>query len=121
MACQQLIMSRELVCQVAGELVTLSLITLSLPTSGLVLDSRLLTPGVTNTSLAYNNIPPTPYSKDSFSSPPIETHSQWGNGGTGATFVLGNGWVVAASPSSSPQSSEAYSSRNFDYAAAGGM
>ena len=26
---------------------------------------------------------------------PIETQSQWGNGGNGATFQLGNGWVVA--------------------------
>ena len=35
MACQQLVMSRELVCQVAGELVALSLVTVSLPDSGL--------------------------------------------------------------------------------------
>jgi hypothetical protein len=121
MACQQLIMSRELVCQVAGELVALGLITLHLPDSGLVLDSSLLTPDVANSSLAYYNVPQIQRSRDSFSTPPIETHSQWGNGGTGATFVLGNGWVVASSPSQSPQSSESDSGRKMDYVAAGGM
>ena len=121
MACQQLNMSRELICQVAGELVALNLITLHLPITGLVLDSSLLTPNVTNTSLAYTNMPRTQSGLDSFTSPPIETHSQWGNGGTGATFVLGNGWVVASSPSQSPQSNNSYSGRTMDYAASGQM
>jgi Domain of unknown function (DUF4388) len=121
MACQQLIMSREMVCQVAGELVALNLITLSLPTSGFVLDSSSFTPDVAKTSLANNNVAWTQLSRDSFSSPPVETHSQWGNGGTGATFVLGNGWVVASSPSQSSQSIELYDGRKMDYVAAAGM
>ena len=120
-ACQQLNMSRELICQVAGELVALNLITLYLPTPGLVLDSSLLTPDAPNTSLAYTNMPQTQSGQNSFTSPPIETHSQWGNGGTGATFVLGNGWVVASTPSQSPQSNDSYSGRTMDYAASGQM
>jgi hypothetical protein len=111
MACQQLMISREQVCQVAGELVALNLISLRLPDSGLLLDS----------SLAYNNVFQTQLSQNSFTSPPIETHSQWGNGATGATFVLGNGWVVASSTSQSQLSSDANSDRTMDYATAGGM
>lgn len=30
---------------------------------------------------------------------PIETVSQWGNGGNGATFRLGSGWVISPAPS----------------------
>ncbi len=121
MACQQLIMSREQVCQVAGELVALNLITLHLPASGLVLDSSSLTGHGANVNVSYNNVSQTQYSRDSFSSPPIETHSQWGNGGTGATFVLGNGWVVASSPSQTLQSGDSSGSLTMDCAAAGGI
>jgi Domain of unknown function (DUF4388) len=117
-ACQQLMISREQICQVAGELVALNLITLRLPDSGLLLDSSLLT---ANASLAYSDVFQSQHSQNSFTSPPIETHSQWGNGGTGATFVLGNGWVVASSTSQSQPAGDANSDRTKDYATAGGM
>ena len=32
------------------------------------------------------------------SSLPFETESQWGNGGNGATFVPGRGWITAPQP-----------------------
>ena len=84
----------------------------------MLLDSSLLT---ANASLAYNSVFQNQYSQNSFTSPPIETHSQWGNGGTGATFVLGNGWVVASSTSQSQPSGDANSDRTLNYATAGGM
>ena len=121
MACQQLVMSREQVCQVAGELVALRLITLCLPDSVLMHDSNpfsldLANAGINNSYIAHNQS-----NSDSFSSTPIETHSQWGNGGTGATFVLGNGWVVASSPSQPLQSSELYNGSGMEYAEASGI
>ena len=60
-------------------------------------------------------------SRDFFSSLPIETHSQWGNGGTGATFVLGNGWVVASTPYQPMQSSELRNDGRLEYAEASGL
>ncbi len=48
MACQQLVMSREQVCQVAVELAALSLVTVCLPDSGLTYDSNLLSLDVAN-------------------------------------------------------------------------
>ncbi len=47
------------------------------------------------------------------SSHPFETESQWGNGGNGATFVPGRGWITAPQPlrplqSSGPLASSAY-------------
>src|SRR5260370_6266659 len=53
------------------------------------------------------------------SPPPIETHSQWGNGGNGATFVLGGGWVDASSPPHPAQSSCHFNLNNRVYAQAG--
>lgn len=37
---------------------------------------------------------------------PIETVSQWGNGGNGARFQLGNGWVISPAPSQYTPESE---------------
>ncbi len=121
MACQQLVMSRELVCQVAGELVALSLVTVSLPVSGLTHDSTPFPLDLTNAGFSSSYVAQVHGNNDFFSPPPIETHSQWGNGGTGATFVLGNGWVVASSPSQPLQSSELYNAGGIEYAEASGI
>ena len=121
MACQQLVMSREQVCQVAGELVALRLITLSLSDSGLVHDSNPFPQDLANAGINNSYIAQTQSMSDSFASTPGETHSQWGNGGTGATFVLGNGWVVASSPSQPPQSNELYRGSGLEYAEASGI
>jgi len=118
--CQQLVMSRELVCQVAGELVALSLVTVSLPVSGLTHDSTPFPQNLTHAGFSNSYVTQAHGSGNFFSPPPIETHSQWGNGGTGATFVLGNGWVVASSPSLPLQSSELYNASRIEYAEASG-
>ena len=121
MACQKLVMSRELVCQLAGELVALSLVTVSLPDSGSMHDSHSFPLDLTHAGFSNSYVAQAQSSGDFFSPPPIETHSQWGNGGTGATFVLGNGWVVASSPSQSLQSSELYNGRGMEYVEARGI
>jgi Domain of unknown function (DUF4388) len=121
MACQQLVMSREQVCQVAGELVALRLITLCLPDSELMHDSNPFPLDSANTGINNSYVAQTHSNSDSFPTTPIETHSQWGNGGTGATFVLGNGWVVTSSPSQPLQSSELYNGSGMEYAEAGGI
>jgi hypothetical protein len=122
MACQLLVMSRELVCQVAGELLALGLVTVSLPDSGLTNDLAPFPLDMTNAGLS-NNYLVQAHGNDSnsYSLPPIETHSQWGNGGNGATFILGNGWVVASSPSHPAQSSDLYNAGKNVYAEAGGI
>ncbi len=112
-AAQELSMSPDQVCQVAGELVALGVITLSLPTHGYG-DVNELSPvsreyiqaGLSNGMMApgysasagqpWDAAQPSPDPRVSFSLPyPIDTHSQWGNGGNGATYMLGKGWVVA--------------------------
>ena len=121
MACQQLVMSRDNVCQVAGELVALSLVSVSLPTSELKYETHSVSLDVASAGSSNNYVGQIQGSRVSFPSLPIETHSQWGNGGTGATFVLGNGWVVASTPYQPVQSSELRDSGRQEYAEAGGM
>ena len=121
MACQQLVMSREQVCRVAGELVALSLVTVCLPDSWQMHDSNPFPTDLANAGLSDNYVAQTQSNNYSFPSTPIETHSQWGNGGTGATFVLGNGWVVASSPSQPLQSHELYNDSGMEYAEANGI
>jgi hypothetical protein len=117
-ACQQLLMSRELVCQVAGELVALSLVTINLPGSGQANGSTPSKLDFTHAAFSTGYIAQTQGDNDYSSSPPIGTHSQWGNGGTGATFVLGNGWVVAPPPSQPLQSREQYNAGAIEFAEA---
>ena len=121
MACQQLVMSRDNVCQVAGELVALSLVSVSLPTSELKYETHSVSLDVASAGSSNNYVGQIQGSRVSFPSLPIETHSQWGNGGTGATFVLGNGWVVASTPYQPVQSSELRDSGRQEYAEASGM
>jgi hypothetical protein len=122
MACQLLVMSRELLCQVAGELLALGLVTVSLPDSGLTNDLTPLPLDMTNAGLSNSYVVQAHGNgSDFYSLPPIETHSQWGNGGNGATFILGNGWVVASSLSQPLQSSDLYNAGKNVYAEAGGM
>ncbi len=122
MACQLLVMPRELVCQVAGELFALGLVTITVPNSGSANDQspvpqELMNAGLSNSyALQVNGNGSNP-----FSPAPIETHSQWGNGGNGATFVLGGGWVVSSSPSQPSQSGDPYYVNNNIYAQAGGV
>ena len=104
-ACQELSMTPDLVCQVAGELIAESLIQLSMPmqlqTDELSPVSRdLLSSGI-HSGLAGSN-PSRPLPADVLppfgSAIPFETQSQWGNGGNNATFVPGRGWIAAPQP-----------------------
>jgi len=122
MACQLLVMSRELVCQVAGELVALGLVIVCLPDSGPTNDLAPFTLDLTNADLSNSYVVQAHGNRSNpHLAPPIETHSQWGNGENGATFILGNGWVVASSPSQPLQSSELYNASKNVYAEAGGI
>lgn len=105
-AIQELGMSPGQVRQVAGELVALGIATLSLAGHSYGDANELspvgrdyVQPGLGNDMMmpGYSPIPAQPLPNPSARFPlpyPIETQSQWGNGGNGATFVLGNGWVV---------------------------
>jgi Domain of unknown function (DUF4388) len=138
-AAQELGMSRDQICQVAGELVALGIITLSLPAYGFGevselspvsreyiqagLSNGMMTPGyATSSAQPWDAVMPVPNPHGQFSAPyPVETHSQWGNGGNGATFLLGNGWVVAppTAQHAQPVPINQYEAGNRIYAKAG--
>lgn len=124
--CQALAMSPEQVRQIAGELIALGLVTISLPPAGPVNELSPVSRDYNNAgpSNGYTASLPQPWSAimpvtdniNPFSSPaPVETQSQWGNGGNGATFMLGGGWVVAPSSSQSSQTSGALQLNNRVY------
>lgn len=114
-ASQALGMTREQICQVAGELIALGLVIIAMPGSGAVNELSPISRDFINAGIGNGYIAPgaaaapvQPWAASApaidtvnhYSSPrPIETHSQWGNGGNGAIFVLGNGWVVAPTSS----------------------
>jgi hypothetical protein len=121
-ACQDLLMSPEQVCQVAGELMALGLIHVVSPTQA---QAREFSPRekeyviahTQNASIAPTHQAPTtlPFTDviQQFSPPlAFETYSQWGNGGNGATFVPGRGWVA---PSQSPRLSGPLAIQNGMY------
>jgi len=120
-ACQALEMPPERICQMAGGLIALGLITVSTPSSGPLHESpsapkELVITGVGSSYAATANPAP------SFTrSGPIETVSQWGNGGNRATFVLGGGWVVTTPPSQPLQRSGPLNVLNPVYAQASGV
>ncbi|MEO6889336.1 MAG: DUF4388 domain-containing protein [Ktedonobacteraceae bacterium] len=113
MASQMLVMSPEQACQVAGELVALGLLVVGLPQimppmQELSPVSRdLVAAGLNNGYAApggYAMAPAQPWAAAvpttgalSAFAPAgyIETESQWGNGGNGATFILGHGWGMS--------------------------
>jgi hypothetical protein len=134
--CQSLSMPREQVCQVAGELIALGLVTISIPASGPLnelspISRDFINAGLSNGYIApghaaslmqpYAAIMPVAENIHQFSSPaPVETQSQWGNGGNGATFLLRGGWVLAASPPHPLQAGIPQRLNNQVYAPAGG-
>ena len=120
MACQLLVMPRELVCQVAGELFELGMVTITMPASGSTRDQSPVPQVFINAGLSNNHTLQVTGS-NLFSPAPIETHSQWGNGGNGATFVLGGGWIVSSSTPQPVLPSDPYSVTSNIYAQAGGV
>lgn len=110
-ACQELGVPADLLCQVAGELIALGLVRVTIPPSPMnEFTSGLMTPGSNNShpfqgyvpqaQRSSVNVTPTTDSlpPSSGSSVPFEAMSQWGNGGNGATFVPGHGWVANPQP-----------------------
>jgi len=112
-ACQTLAMPPEQFCQVAGELVAEHLLHVSLPDQTQMNESSPLpheqaTSGLSNghksayaavgaiSSSGNLSIPDVQLQFPS--SLPFETESQWGNGGNGATFVPGRGWITTPQP-----------------------
>jgi hypothetical protein len=112
MAYQMLVMPPEQLCQVAGELMAEHLLHVSLPEQPQMHDiSPMLYDRVNSGRLSNGYMAPAyaavaaisssgsisvPDAQLQFSSAlPFETESQWGNGGNGATFVPGRGWVAA--------------------------
>lgn len=109
-ACQELGMPPALVCQIAGELLAEGLIQLVPPGAAPIQLSELsptsgvqagyVTPGYSATTtppwspaLPASDVLPTSSSSVSF-----EAEAQWGNGGNGATFVPGRGWIATPQP-----------------------
>ncbi|HJT59101.1 MAG TPA: hypothetical protein VJ761_21520, partial [Ktedonobacteraceae bacterium] len=129
-------MSRDQVCQLAAELLTLGLVTIVQPASGALdelspVSRDYINAGLSNGYVAPGHaaapaqpwaaaIMPMAENLNQFSSPaPIETQSQWGNGGNGATFHIGNGWVLAPSSSQPLQASGPLQLNNQVYAPMG--
>ncbi len=130
MAYQKLAMPPELLCQIAGELMAEHLLHVSLPEQTRVSEiSPVPQERVTSGKLsngyvapAYSSVATRSLSSSTSvsdgqlqlpSSQPFETESQWGNGGNGATFVPGRGWITAPQPlrplqSSGPLASSTY-------------
>ena len=136
-ACLELGMPADILCQVAGELIALGVIHVSIPLQQVSMNelppvSRdLISPATNNDSVSngYVTITPQPWvaitsTTDSFSpsfgvSVPFETMSQWGNGGNGATFVPGRGWVANPQPVQPVQPSGPLYATNGVYAPIG--
>lgn len=122
-ACQMLGISSEFMCQIAGELIALGLITVGLADSVSKNELKPFPLDALNAELSNNSVAQV-YDRsgnDHFSPAPVETHSQWGNGGTGATFVVGNGWVVTSAQPQPVQTNKQNYPRPIEYAEASGM
>ncbi len=111
--CQQLAMSVDQVRRVVGQLWAACLVRFSLPVSMPVLSQEMssVTPQPFTPAISGELVPQTyattPVQPTHAATPvmngaspsftaqsPFETESQWGNGGNGATFVPGQGWVA---------------------------
>jgi len=114
-ACQELAMSAELLCQVAGELITLGLVQPMTAQQAAIqelspISRELLMAGLGNGYITPGSaafapqpwvaITPTTEALPPAFHPslPCETNSQWGNGANGATFVPGRGWIANPQP-----------------------
>lgn len=124
MLCQALMASADQVRTVAGELMAIGLV-MPQPTGSFnELPAPVLSAMVPDVAPApsgqYASAPPVwpaqPVSPPPFVQP-VATQSQWGNGASGATFVVGGGWMLS-SPQVVPQ--PAYAQPGPAYAPMGG-
>jgi hypothetical protein len=114
-ACRDLAMTPDLLCQAVGELVADQLIRLVPPSAVQTREVApaspdVMTPGPGNNYAApgYAASPAQPWTASGPLTPDIasqfpsaisfEARSQWGNGGNGASFVPGRGWVAPPQP-----------------------
>jgi hypothetical protein len=116
-ACYELAISVDLVCQTAGELIALGLVQPMTLQQAAVQELSPVSRELLAAGLGNGHVPPgyaaapaqpwlavspttdsLPPAFQSFSSLPFETQSQWGNGGNGATFVPGRGWITTPQP-----------------------
>jgi len=137
-ACQELRVPPALVCRVAGELLAEGLIQLippgsapiqinelspisgSMATSGL--NNGYVTPGYTATTASPWSpaLPTSDVAPPHAAATPFATESQWGNGGNGATFVPGRGWIATPQPLQPLHSSGSLVAQRGVYAQVGG-
>jgi hypothetical protein len=137
-ACQELRVPPALVCRVAGELLAEGLIQLippgsnpiqiselspvsgSMATSGL--NNGYVTPGYAATTAPPWSpaLPTSDVASPRAAATPFETESQWGNGGNGATFVPGRGWVATSQPLQPLNASGPLAAHRGAYAQVGG-
>ncbi|GLV57104.1 hypothetical protein KDH_39420 [Dictyobacter sp. S3.2.2.5] len=126
--CQELGSTPDIVCPIIGELIAEGLITASLPGEQSLQETspvarELVASGLGNGYVApgYASAAASPWSASMPAIPAsdgntpmpggsvignsVETESQWGNGGNGATFVPGRGWVTTPQPIQPLQSS----------------
>lgn len=136
MASQALALSPEVIYQLAGELIAMGVVQVTMPVEVPVnelspISHSLITPGLSNgyvgpgyaasTAQPWVAITPTTESLRPLLAPaPVETQSQWGNGGNGATFVPGRGWVLASQPVQVLQPSGPIPMTNRVFAQSGG-
>lgn len=126
--CQDLGATPDIVCPVVGELIAEELITISMPTDNMQPDlapvsGELVVSGLSNGYVApgYASSAASPWSASLPAMPQpdmnptpftgqvngngVVTESQWGNGGNGAKFVPGRGWIASPQPMQPLQSS----------------
>ncbi|MEO8971891.1 MAG: DUF4388 domain-containing protein [Ktedonobacteraceae bacterium] len=140
MMCQVLALPSDFVCSVAGELIAQGLLRIITPVAQTPFElspvSRdMITAGLGNgyvspgaaaaTAQPWAAISPTtdalpPSFALSAHGVPFETVSQWGNGGNGATFVPGRGWVTGPQSVQPVQSSGPLTVNNGAYSNVGG-
>lgn len=103
--CSLLQAPADQVCMVAGELMAIGLVMPLTQATGALNEFVPGAQPVMNTGqlspVQYASAAPTwsPQSTGFTPAPvavPIETQSQWGNGSTGATFMMGGGWVLSS-------------------------
>ncbi len=94
-ACVQLGLRSDVICQLAGQLLALGLVSMTMPGSM----SEDASPGSQQmiTGALFNSYV-APVTVVAPAIVEAETQSQWGNGGNGAKFVPGRGWVTGPQP-----------------------
>jgi hypothetical protein len=135
-ACQIMQLLPESVCRLAGELIAQKVITLTLPSAPMIeevspvsreimasgLGNGYVAPGFAAATTPPLSVPfpssmPAPQQALPISQPlqpiSLETESQWGNGGNGATFIPGRGWVTPTPSQQSPSGVTGSYARNY--------